>query len=80
LQPPTEANTANILPVTSFISPKFIFITIANPSKSLLLSVGDDALHSLPDADVFCTLLDCFRMRVGDEYKFNDKNMGILDE
>ena len=47
---------------------------------SPLLFPGDEhALHTISQADVFCVLVDCFRMRVEDEYKFQGNNMGCMN-
>lgn len=52
---------------------------LPNRNTSLLLDINHTALHALSEAEVFCALVDCFRMRVEDENKFKGKNMGILD-
>jgi mitochondrial splicing suppressor protein 51 len=37
----------------------------------------DDYLHKLPEKDAFAQLIDCFRLRVEDEYAFGCNNIGI---
>ncbi|OWP03035.1 hypothetical protein B2J93_3661 [Marssonina coronariae] len=38
--------------------------------NGLLGLSGNDYLHSLPEEDVFTQLIDCYRLRVDDEYTF----------
>jgi splicing suppressor protein 51 len=38
---------------------------------------NDDHLHKLPEKEVFIQLIDCFRMRMEDEYTFGANNFGI---
>lgn len=45
--------------------------------NSLLGLSNDDYLHKLPEKDVFIQLIDCFRMRMEDEYTFKGDNYGI---
>lgn len=40
----------------------------------------DDYLHNLPEKDAFAQLIDCFRMRVEDEYAFAGNLMGLYNE
>ncbi|KFY87243.1 hypothetical protein V500_07046 [Pseudogymnoascus sp. VKM F-4518 (FW-2643)] len=40
---------------------------------------GDDFLHKLPEGEVFTLLIDCFRMRVEDEYSFGGNTIGIYN-
>lgn len=43
-----------------------------------LLGLGnDDFLHSLPERKAYIQLIDCFRMRMEDEYTFGANNFGI---
>jgi len=44
--------------------------------NSLLGLSNDDYLHKLPEKDVFIQLIDCFRMRMEDEYTFKGDNYG----
>lgn len=39
----------------------------------------DDFLHNLPELEVFTLLIDCFRMRVEDEYSFGGNTIGIYN-
>jgi hypothetical protein len=49
-------------------------------NSPLPLGIGLDALHSLSESRVFCAPANCLRMRIGDEYKFRGRIMGIVDE
>ena len=40
---------------------------------------GDDFLHNLPQGEVFTLLIDCFRMRMEDEYSFGGNTIGIYN-
>jgi len=46
-------------------------------ANALLGLSGDDFLHKLPEKDAFVQLIDCFRMRMEDEYTFGANNFGI---
>lgn len=39
--------------------------------------VSDTYLHTLSEKDAFVQLIDCYRMRVEDDYKFAHENRGI---
>lgn len=39
----------------------------------------DDFLHNLPEKEAFTLLIDCFRMRVEDEYAFGGNTIGIYN-
>ena len=42
--------------------------------------VGDDFLHQLPEKDAFVRLIDCYRMRVEDDYKYAGDTRGLYNE
>jgi hypothetical protein len=46
--------------------------------NSLLGLSNDDYLHKLPQKDVFIQLIDCFRMRMEDEYTFKGDKYGFM--
>ena len=41
--------------------------------------VGDDDLHGLAEKDAFVRLIDCYRMRAADDYKFAADPHGVYD-
>jgi mitochondrial splicing suppressor protein 51 len=45
--------------------------------NSALGLTNDDYLHELPEEEALRQLIDCFRMRVEDEYVFGEQNIGI---
>lgn len=45
--------------------------------NSLLGLSNDDYLHKLLEKDAFIQLIDCFRMRMEDEYGFGGNSLGI---
>lgn len=46
----------------------------------LLGLTNDDYLHALPEKEAFAQLIDCFRMRMEDEYTYGQNNIGIYAE
>jgi splicing suppressor protein 51 len=48
-----------------------------NVMNGLLGLSNDDYLHKLSEKDVLIQLIDCFRMRMEDEYTFGANNFGI---
>jgi mitochondrial splicing suppressor protein 51 len=48
-----------------------------NAINALLGLGNDDYLHKLPEKEAFAQLIDCFRLRVEDEYVFGCNNIGI---
>lgn len=40
----------------------------------------DNYLHALPEKEAFAQIIDCFRMRMEDEYVFAQKNIGVYGE
>jgi splicing suppressor protein 51 len=48
-----------------------------NAANALHGLSNDDYLHKLSEKDAFIQLIDCFRMRMEDEYTFGANNFGI---
>lgn len=51
-----------------------------NAVNHLLGLTNDDYLHALPEKEAFAQLIDCFRMRMEDEYTYGQNNIGIYAE
>lgn len=51
-----------------------------NAVNSVLGLSNDDYLHKLPEKDVFIQLIDCFRMRMEDEYVYGGNNFGVYGD
>jgi len=52
----------------------------ASRTVNQLLGLSNNKyLHHLPDNEAFVKLIDCFRMRVEDEFVFGLKNIGIYN-
>lgn len=51
-----------------------------NAINSLFGLNNDDYLHAFPEKEAFAQLIDCFRMRMGDEYTYGQNNIGIYAE
>src|ERR1700722_699937 len=48
-----------------------------NTVNQILGLSNDDHLHELSENEAFTQLIDCFRMRMEDEYTFGQNNIGI---
>ena len=48
-----------------------------NAINQLLGLTNDDYLHAFPEKEAFAQLIDCFRMRMEDEYIYGQNNIGI---
>lgn len=48
-----------------------------NAVNQLLGLSNDDFLHALPEKEAFAQIIDCFRMRMEDEYTYGHNNVGI---
>lgn len=51
-----------------------------NAINQLLGLSNDDYLHAFPEKEAFAQLIDCFRMRMEDEYTYGQNNIGIYAE
>lgn len=51
-----------------------------NAVNHLLGLTNDDYLHTLPEKEAFAQIIDCFRMRMEDEYVYGQNNIGIYAE
>lgn len=48
--------------------------------NQLLGLANDDYLHKFPEKEAFAQIIDCFRMRVEDEYVFRGNTVGLYNE
>lgn len=57
------------------------FDAMPAPARDFFKGVSpDDFLHKLPEKDTFIRLIDCYRMRVEDDYKFAGDARGLYAE